>query len=243
MKALVLILSFPALATISSAFDQSHKALTSLFQDHVTAKGVHYEDFKKDQPKLKTYLSDLSKITSTEFESWKKSDQLAFLINLYNAATIDLVLDNYPIRSFKDEVGGKSGPWKIKFIKLLGQTYSLDQIEHELIRKNYNEPRIHFALNCASEGCPALRREAFIGSKLETQLQEQTISFLENKKNNRVSKSSLALSPLFDWFKEDFVKKSGSVEAFLDPYFPKISIRPGKAKISYTDYGWSLNEA
>jgi len=172
---------------------------------------VNYKDFKNEQPALKSYLKDLYAVKPTEFNGWSGSDQLSYLINLYNAATID--------------------------------TYSLDDVEHKLIRAKYNEPRIHFALNCASAGCPPLRAEAFTGAKLETQLAEQTVAFLGDKSKNQISSKSLALSPIFDWFKDDFIKKSGSVEAFLDPYFPKAKIKKGKAKISYTDYGWDLNES
>ena len=225
----------------ASAFDQSHKNFDALLKKNVTSKGVKYKSLKKEHPALKSYIAELSSVKSSEFKKWSEGDQLAYLINLYNAATIDLVLDNYPIKSFKDEVGGKTGPWKVSFIKALGSTYSLDDVEHKLIRAKFNEPRIHFALNCASAGCPPLRAQAFTGANLETQLKEQTEAFLKDTDKNKVSKGSIAISPIFDWFKDDFIKKSGSVEAFIDPYFPKTKIKKG-ISIKYTDYGWSLNE-
>ena len=239
-----LITSLFALALSSSsllAIDQEHKALTEILAKHVVPSGVKYKALKKDHAKLQAYLKELSSVTPKELKSWKEAEQLSFYINLYNAATLDLVLKHYPIKSFKEDIK-KGGPWKLKSVTALQKSLSLDEVEHEYLRKNYNEPRIHFALNCASAGCPPLRAEAFTGSKLETQLEEQTKAFLASDKNE-ISGSSLKLSPLFDWFKDDFVKKSGSVEAFVDPYFPKQKISPGKVKISFTDYGWSLNEA
>lgn len=224
------------------AFDQEHKNLTEILAKHVVPTGVNYSELQKDEKELKSYLEELSAVTLVEFNGWKKDEQLSFFLNLYNASTLALVLEHYPIESFKDEVGGEKGPWKLPVAAAFQHTFTLDQVEHEYLRKLYNEPRIHFALNCASAGCPPLRAEAFTATKLEEQLEEQTAAFLEGE-HNKLSGKSLTLSPLFDWFKEDFVKKSGSVEAFVDPYFPEKKITAGKVKISYSDYGWSLNDA
>ncbi len=225
------------------AIDQNHSQLTQLVTSYAKPSGVDYSGLKKKHGDLKAYLKELAAVEYSEFKKWSQNEQLAFLINLYNGATLDLVLKHYPIKSLKDDVGGSKGPWKIPAVQMFGKTTSLDTLEHEFIRKYYNEPRIHFALNCASEGCPPLRKEAYTGAKLPKQLQEQTVAFLANTKVNQFSQDKLVLSPLFDWFKDDFVKKSGSVEAFLDPYFPKIKIAPGQRKISYSDYGWALNDA
>jgi len=240
------LFSFIALSlSISSlfAFDQTHANFTTLIEKNSVKSGVKYPELKKQHPALKAYVATLAAVEYDAFKAWNKDDQLAFLINLYNAVTLDLVLDHYPIKSFKDEVGGEDGPWKVGSVKMFGKTTTLDALEHEFIRKYYLEPRIHFALNCASAGCPPLLNEAYTGEKLEKQLDEQTKSYLANTKANSISGNDLKISPLFDWFKEDFIKKSGSVEAFLNPYFPKNEITKGKVKISYTDYGWSLNEA
>ncbi len=242
MKKLFIPIVTLALSSFSLlAIDQEHKALTEILSKHVTPTGVKYKELKSDHAQLQSYLKELAKVTPKELKSWKEEEQLSFYINLYNAATLDLVLKHYPIKSFKDDIH-KDGPWKLKSVTALQQSLTLDQVEHEFLRKDYLEPRIHFALNCASEGCPPLRAEAFTASKLEAQLEEQTKAFLASDKNS-LSGSSLKLSPLFDWFKDDFVKKSGSVEAFVAPYFPKKKIKAGKMKISYTEYGWALNEA
>ena len=243
MKTLIRTSIAFALITLASAFDQTHSTWSELLGKHVKADGVAYASFKKDKGQLDAYLKTLADVPNTEFNGWTGSEQLAFFINLYNAATIELVLKKYPIKSFKDDINGKEGPWKLKIVKALGKTYTLDEVEHELIRKNYPEPRIHFAVNCASEGCPPLRAEAFTGKKLEAQLAEQTKLFLAKKDNNYLEENTLYLSSIFDWFKEDFIKKSGSVEAFVAPYFPSGKVKKGSTTIKYTDYGWSLNQA
>ena len=243
MKTIILPIFSALLIQAATAFDHTHAAWDKLVSAHVKTDGVDYASFKKDSEDLKAYLKTFEPIKPEEFNGWKGNEQLAFLINLYNAATIDLVLSEYPIKSFKDETGGENGPWKVEFIKTLGATYTLDQVEHELIRKYYNEPRIHFAVNCASEGCPALRNEAFSAEKLVDQLEDGTKKFLEDSSRNSISGSTLTLSPIFDWFKEDFIKKAGSVEAFVSPYFEGKTFKKGSVTLKYSDYGWSLNEA
>lgn len=242
-RSLVAVCSFVVLSSWALAFDHSHAAFTSLLQKHVAPAGVDYKDFKKDQAPLKAYLGDLAKVKESEFSSWSVGERLAFLINLYNATTINVVLEHYPIRSFKSEVGGKDGPWKLKTVSVFGKTVSLDDLEHKMIRQKFNEPRIHFALNCASDGCPALRAEAFKSANLSRQLGEQTVGFLADSSKNKVTPNKIQLSPIFDWFKEDFVKRSGSVKAFLNPYYKSFDVTKSKANITYTNYGWSLNDA
>ena len=224
------------------SFDKTHAGLTKIISTTVVESGVKYPELKKQHSALKDYLTELALVKESEFKKWKEADQLSFLINLYNASTLNVVLEHYPIKSFKDEVGGKEGPWKIPSVNLFGKLISLDELEHKSIRENYNEPRIHFALNCASAGCPPLRDEAYTAKQLEKQLNEQTKAFLADTKANKLSGKKLELSPIFDWFKDDFIKKSGSVEAFVNPYFSQ-KISKGSVSISYTNYGWTLNEA
>ena len=137
MKTLLNTILTAALLTTASAFDHTHPTWNELLGNHVKSNGVDYTTFEKDEDKVDSYLKTLEGVTREEFNDWEGPDQLAFLINLYNAATIDLVLEHYPIKSFKDEIGGEDGPWKLKFVKALGKTYTLDEVEHELIRKNY----------------------------------------------------------------------------------------------------------
>lgn len=205
---------------------------------------VRYADLNKSPEKLQAYLAVIAAVTEKDFSAMGTPQRLAFLINAYNAYTLDLVRSNYPVKSIRD-IGGTEGPWKLPFAQLLGKKRTLDEIEHELIRKAFPEPRIHFALVCASKGCPPLRSEAFRADKLEQQLAQATANFLADKERNRfdAAKKALQLSSIFDWFKDDFVKAKGSVEAFVAPYFGgTAAIAPGKVGLSYFPYDWSLNE-
>jgi len=244
MKTLALIFAalLAAPMQLPAAFDHSHAAFTSVLKTHVSGNDVDYAGLKKSPDKLGAYLDSLAKVSQSEFKGWTEDQEMAYLINLYNAGTLKLIIDNHPLKSIKD-IGS---PWKKKVVKLFGTDRSLDYVEHDLLRKNYNDPRIHFGVNCASIGCPALRNEAFQASKLNRQLDEQAKGFLNDTAMNRVDGKSgvLYLSSIFDWFKGDFVKKSGSVEKFVAPYFnegDRKAIQAGKLKIKYTDYDWSLN--
>ncbi|MCB0385169.1 MAG: DUF547 domain-containing protein, partial [Bdellovibrionales bacterium] len=201
---------------------------------------------------LDDFLLNLSQVSEKEFNSWKKDQQLAFLINAYNGFTIQHILNNYPIASIRKIGGFFTNPWRVEFFDLLGKKRHLDWIEHGTIRKNYQEPRIHFALNCASIGCPALRQEAYRAEELNDQLEEQTQIFLSDTTRNRIDEKAgkVFLSKIFDtepWFAEDFVKKSGSVAAFVATYLTEDAdlqekIKTGKLEIDFLKYDWDLNE-
>ncbi len=248
MKTIILAL-FSCLSILASAadIDSSHAALTAILGKHVKPSGVDYAGLKKNSAPLASYLDTLAGVSEPTFKQWPKDQQMAMLINLYNAATLKLVVDHYPLKSIK-EVGKLSGgPWKQSVVRLFGKSVSLDHIENNLLRPNYKDPRIHFAINCASIGCPALRNEAFQASKLNAQLDEQARAFLHDSTKNRVDSKAgvLYLSSIFDWFKGDFVSKSGSVEKFIAPYLDETNrkwVAKGGFKIKYTDYDWSLNK-
>ncbi len=219
------------------------------------ASQVDYAGFSKENKLLELYLEAAAKITQTEFDRWSTQDQLAFLINAYNAWTIKLILGDYKtIESIKDLGGIFKSPWKKSFVLLFGKTVSLDEIEHELIRGSdrYRDVRIHFAVNCASIGCPALRNEAYIGAQLNAQLEEQTRRFLSDKSQNRLQNNVLELSSLFKWYAEDFEKGwqgVGDLGEFLGRYkndlglsqSQLIALRKGDMTIDYLDYDWKLN--
>ncbi|WP_367109890.1 DUF547 domain-containing protein [uncultured Psychrobacter sp.] len=257
-------LTLAASILLSSAAyaDFNHSSWDSLLDKHVTmtnvgkASVVDYVGMQTDQAKLKGYLNAASKISQSEFNSWSKNEQLAFLINVYNAGTVDLVLTKYPdIKSIKD-IGGLFGsPWKQEFVPLLGKTRSLDDIEHNLIRgsKRYNDPRIHFAVNCASIGCPALLDDAFTGKVLDNQLERATVNFLADRSRNRLKGNTLAVSPIFKWYTEDFTsgwRGSNDVAGFLGHYNQALglnkaqttALKDGKINIDYTNYDWKLNK-
>ena len=246
MKKIILIfLAYLALPA-HGELDQTHAAFDKILQANVTAKGVDYAALKKNSAPLDVYLKSLAAITQPEFEKYKKDQQLAMLINFYNAATLKLVVDHYPVKSIKD-IGGAAGPWKQPVVELLGKKQTLDFLENNILRPDYKDPRVHFAINCASIGCPALRNSAFRADKLASQLDEQTRAFLGDSSKNRVDakNKTLYLSSIFNWFKSDFVSKSGSVEKFIAPYLSaadKKAVADGGLSIKYTDYSWNLNK-
>ncbi|MEO5581361.1 MAG: DUF547 domain-containing protein [Saprospiraceae bacterium] len=218
----------------------SHDLFDHLLKKYVNNLGnVDYEGFKKDKVMLDTYLSNLSK--NPPLMNWTKEEQLAYWINAYNAFTISLVATHYPVNSIKDIKPGIpfiNSVWDIKFIKIGNKTYDLNNIEHSILRKKFNEPRIHFAINCASYSCPRLRNEAYTSAKLESQLTEAAKSFLSDKTKNDITANTIHISKIFDWFTGDF-KKNGNLIDFLNRYAP-MRINP-TAKIEYKEYVWTLN--
>ena len=265
VKNLVVKMTIATTVLLSSAAayaDFNHSSWDALLDKHVVmtnagkASVVDYAGMQADKSKLASYLSATSKVTQAEFNRWNKDEQLAFLINVYNAGTVELVLTEYPnIKSIKDIGSVLSSPWKQNFIPLLGKTRSLDDIEHNLIRgsKRYNDPRIHFAVNCASIGCPALLDDAFTGKRLDKQLEQVTSKFLADSSRNRLKGNTLEVSPIFKWYKEDFTmgwRGTNDVAGFLGRYSQALAmnsaqvkaLEQGKIKVSYTNYNWRLNK-
>ena len=232
-----------ARATVAPAA-VDHSAYDKLLKKYVSSKGlVNYKGLKADEKALDQYLAILSK--NPPAASWSKPEQMAFWINAYNAYTIRLILDHYPLKSIKD-IGSKikipfvTTPWAIKFFTIGTEKMSLDNIEHGTLRKKYDDPRIHFALVCASMSCPALRNEAYTAAKLESQLDDQGRDFLNNPAKNNISKSKAQLSKYFDWYKGDWDNNGQSVVKWVNKYSAtKID---EKTPISYLDYNWNLNE-
>jgi len=258
-----------SLSAAAQAFDHSHAAFTTLLKKYVVvvdggkSSKVKYAEFQKDRPALKAYLDSLSKVSAAEFSGWTKAQQMAFLINAYNGNTLELILANYPVKSIKDIGGLFDNRWKRKFFKLFGEDYFLDRIEHETLRKpgTYSEVRVHYAVNCASIGCPALREEAFVAERLSQQLEEQAVRFLSDRSRNRYVGGKLEVSMIFKWFGEDWEKGYTGFDAKTpaiksrEEYFARYAkqladapadqqlIASGKAAISNLDYDWNLNGA
>ncbi|MGB5821404.1 MAG: DUF547 domain-containing protein [Saonia sp.] len=211
-----------------------HGAFDKLLKTYVNANGdVDYNGFKANKAELKAYLDALSVNMPTN--EWDRADVLTYWINAYNAFTIQLIIDNYPIKSIKDI----KDPWGTRFFKLGTKWYNLGEIEHKILRK-MGEPRIHFAINCASYSCPRLLNEAYTTAKLEGQLQEMTIDFISDTKRNVISNDRIQLSNIFKWYKKDFTTK-GSLIDYINAY-AKTPIS-NTAKVTYLKYDWSLNEA
>jgi hypothetical protein len=220
------------------------------------ATQVDYAGFKADRRMLRQYLGSTTAIARPDFDTWSKSAQLAFLINAYNAWTVELVLTSYPeVNSIKDLGSFVQSPWKQRFIPLLGETRSLDDVEHALMRGSgrYNDPRIHFAVNCASIGCPALRPEAYVAERLNAQLEDASQKFLSDRTRNRLDKGTLKVSSIFKWYREDFEKNwhaTNSVGQFLAIYHQSMGLdtetanrmSSGAIPLDFLDYDWHLND-
>ncbi len=264
MKRLLLawVLLVSANAVAATEFD--HSVWNGLLQNHVQminhgqASQVDYGGFLQKRAVLRTYLSQLSAVNANEFSTWSQPERLAFLINAYNAYTVDLILSRYPkLDSIKDLGSLLQNPWKKSFVPLFGKRLSLDDIEHGMIRKpgDYNEPRIHFAVNCASIGCPGLLNEAYTGTKLEAQLDMVTRAFLADRSRNRYNAKTgrLEVSEIFDWYREDFErgwKGWRKLDQFFARYADSLTDTPeakalvmaGGIKIKFLDYDWALNK-
>lgn len=233
MKNLFLILS---LSFFLTSYSQT-STFDALLKKHVSTKGnVNYKAFKKDEAKLQTYLDYLAKTSPKK--SWSAAKTKAFWVNAYNAYTIKLILDNYPLKSIlKIKKKGKDA-WSIPFAKVGGKSYTLNHIEHEILRKDYNDPKIHVGVNCASGSCPQLGNFAFTEANYEAKTKDLMKKFINDTNRNKISKNKVELSKIFEWFKGDFTKK-GSLIDFLNKY-SNTKIDP-KAKVRFLEYDWSLN--
>jgi hypothetical protein len=219
--------------TIIISIKPNHAEWNTLLKKYVDINGnVNYKAFQKDKSALDTYLNILAE--NSPSENWSKNEKLAYYINIYNAATVMLILDNYPVKSIKDI----KNPWGVEWIKIGKEIYSLGDIEHKILRK-MEEPRIHFAINCASYSCPKLLNKAYLPSTLEVQLEKMTYDFINDSTRNKISENTLQLSNIFKWYKGDFTKNNSLIN-YLQPY-TKFTIS-AKAKINYLNYDWSLNE-
>lgn len=225
--------------TSSKLKSLDHSEWSTLLDKFVSSDGkVDYRGFAKNKSKFDQYLDYLSQ--NAPATNWTKSEKLCYWINSYNAFTVKLILDHYPIKSIKDISDGLpivDSPWDIKFFKIGGVDFDLGTIEHEVLRKQFDEPRIHFAINCASVSCPILRNEAYLPRYLEDQLDDQAKGFINDKSKNLISASELKLSSIFKWFESDFTK-DGSLHSFLKEYNKDVD---EGTEISYLDYDWGLN--
>lgn len=260
-RQLLALLLAPALAGAQPAFDHSHAAWTQLLKRHVRLRGntpgaVHaseldYRGLAAQRTALKAYLGSLSSVPRATFDAWSPDQKLAFLINAYNAFTVELILTRYPdLASIKDLGTLLRSPWKQVWIPLLGETLSLDQIEHQRVRPVFKEARTHFALNCASRGCPLLREEAYRGDepgRLEAQLQDQTRRFLTDRNRQRVEGGQLLHSKIFDWYAEDFGPSpkawlAARADWLADDVETRERVRQQQLPLHALDYDWRLND-
>lgn len=229
---------------------------------------VDYAALKEQRDRLDEFVSNLAEIAPGLYQTWSSREQLSLWINAYNALTLQVIIDHYPIQAgfFRSLVYPENsirqipGVWDELKFSVLGRSLTLDEIEHEIIRKEFQEPRIHMALVCAARGCPPLRNEAYRGEMLDSQLTDQTHRFLSDPDKFRIDygADTVYLSSIFDWFQQDFLDQyepesgfsgEGGAEPavlnFVSLYLPSREadyLRRGRYEIEYLDYDWSLNE-
>ena len=214
----------------AQSFD--HSTWDALLKENVSAAGtVNYQALKSKEDRLDLYLKYLS--TRVPGKETPRAEAMAYWINAYNAFTIKLILNNYPVASIMNLHGGKA--WDVKWIELAGNSYSLNQIEHDILRKKYPDPRIHFAVNCAAVSCPPLMNRAWTADNLESALERQTSFFINDSKYNQIEESKVRLSKIFEWYKQDF----GDLLSFVRTY-SKQDVGE-KAKVKFNEYDWKLN--
>ncbi len=221
------------LFVISAQAQPDFVSWDTFLKKYVTTEGeVDYKGIKANKTELDAITKSFSAVSTQT--AWNKNDQLAFWINVYNAFTIDLIVNNYPVKSIRDLDSGK--PWDVKRITIGNKKYSLNNIENDIIRPQFKDPRIHFAVNCAAKSCPPLQNRAFFGKSLNSQLEAATKNFINNTNFITVAPSKLTLSRIFDWYAKDF----GNITDFLNK-FSTIKVNKNPV-VSYYDYNWSLNE-
>lgn len=242
---LFLVFNLPACQVKNQPSDSSpisHKIWDDLLQKHVKGAYVNYKGFIQDSVQLNAYLKLLQEHHPSP-KNWSPNERLAYWINAYNAFTVKLVVDHYPVESIKDIKKGipfVNSVWDIKFIEIENATYDLNNIEHGIIRAKFKEPRIHFAVNCASISCPNLHNRAFVAEKLDEQLTTAAKAFLTDTSKNIISADEIQLSRIFQWYAGDFKKDGKSLIEYINQY-ATIKVNKG-AKKSFLNYNWNLND-
>lgn len=251
-RALALLVAFllallPAPARAAEPFDQTHARFARVLAAVVKDALVDYKKLKADPTELDAYLQAVASVPAAEFARWSEADRLALLLNLYNAQTLRLIVNHYPVKSIRSIGLLPGAAWSELNVRFGGQILTLDHLEHKIIRVDYREPRIHFAVVCAALGCPPLRGEPFMGARLNEQLDDQTRQFLATPAKNRfdAAKNTLHLSPIFKWYAGDFTQPAGSLARYVKPFLPEAQraalTDPDKVKVKFTDYDWALN--
>ncbi|MFW5876852.1 MAG: DUF547 domain-containing protein [Myxococcota bacterium] len=241
----------PAGAGDCQPFDHQHASWARVLRDHVDAGKVDYRQLARTEaPHLQAYLRSLRSVCEADYRGWSRPQKLAFWINAYNAYTVRLILDHYPLDSIRDIGVVPGAAFRKRFIELPWhprKELSLDDIEHRIIRARFREPRIHFALVCAARGCPELRSEPYLAQSLDRQLDDAARRFIRDPTKNRFDADTrtLHLSPIFDWFRDDFEKRGTTVADFVAEHADREmakAIEAGNLGTEFLDYDWSLNQ-
>jgi hypothetical protein len=240
----------------------------SVLKTHVDDRGmVNYRRLLADRARLDSFAASMGTLSPEVYRAWSDDEKIAFWINAYNAFTLVAIINNYPINSTflgrrlypENSIRQIGAVWKNKYYPVMGKKMSLDEIEHEKLRPEFNEPRIHMALVCAAMSCPPLRNEPYYGDRLSAQLDDQARNFLNNKNSFRIDRkrNEVHLSRIFSWFGTDFQKTYGAtgiasgdgeekaVLNFVSNYLEdkdRAHVRTGNYSVKYFNYDWSLNE-
>jgi hypothetical protein len=236
-------------------FDHAHARWTEVLAAHVHGEAVDYKSLKEERGALDAYLGSLESVQPEEFASWSRAQRFAFWIDAYNAYTMKRVVDAYPMASIQDLDDEKGKVWDQEFIPL-GKLFpeagekklSLNDVENKILRPKFKDARVHAAINCASRGCPPLSAKAFVAEKLDDQLDEQVARWLADPARNRFDEKTgkVVVSKIFDWFKDDFVRDAGSVQAWLAARAPEADrswlASTKDLELEFQDYSWKLND-
>lgn len=231
------LIAFVLIITLTKIHSQTEE-FNALLQKYVDDQGfVDYQSLKKNESKLDDYLAYLNKTSPKK--DWSANKEKAFWINAYNAYTLKIILENYPVKSItKINYDGKNA-WKTPFVKVGGTTYTLDHVEHEILRKKFKDPRIHVGVNCASGSCPKLGNFAFTENNIDSELDRLMKEFINDPTRNRLNGKKAEISEIFNWFQGDFTTNGSSVIDYINRYANEPL--DAKAKIKYLTYDWSLN--
>ncbi len=232
------IIGCSLLLIFSFSLSAQSSILNELLSKHVNNSGwVDYKGLQKEEAKLDKYLTFLN---SSDIKGWSENKRKAFWMNAYNAYTLKMILDHYPLKSIMDIKLKEKGAWDIPYAKVGGEVYTLNAIEHEILRPKFKDPRIHAGINCASYSCPPILNKAFTEANVNSLLELAFRNFVNDPLRNKISKDKIEISQLFDWFKSDFTDGESVID-YLNKYSKtKIS---KTAKITYLKYNWALNEA
>ncbi len=244
IRGLCRVVAVAALLLAASGTARAGDAVyAALLAWHVQGGLVDYQGLAADRAELETYLDHLAAIDPSPLD---RAGRMAYWINVYNAWTLKLIVDHLPVDSIKDIGPFWATPWSLRFVRLADRTVTLDYVEHEVLRPRFRDPRIHFAINCASLGCPPLRPEPFVAERLDAQLDEQARAFINDPARTRLDGDTLHLSKIFDWFEDDFGGKKG-VLAFVRRY-AEGGLKAGlealgdAVRLRHLDYDWALND-
>lgn len=229
--------------------DQAHAALAGALREFVQGGVVDYAGLHGRPDALGSYFRAVAAVCRADYDAWPEPARLAFWIDVYNAGAIRIVLDHWPVQSIRAIGLLPMAAFRAAFIRVPGlfdHALSLDEVENEILRKRFRDPRVHFAIVCASKSCPRLRDQPYRGSALDRQLDEATRAFVRDGAKNRWDPATrtLFLSSIFKWFRDDFERDAGSLPAFVARYLdePAASdVRRGVARVEFLDYDWSLN--